>query len=75
MDMFEHKSKEQMKQEAPLAARMRPATFNEFVGQEHLRGEGRVLRKVIEAMNLIYEQDGFLLVEFAAFLSLSYYPA
>jgi len=52
MDMFEHKSKEQMKEEAPLAARMRPATFNDFVGQEHLIGEGRVLRKVIEAGQL-----------------------
>ncbi len=52
MDMFEHKSKEQMKEEAPLAARMRPATFNDFVGQEHLIGGGRVLRKVIEAGQL-----------------------
>jgi replication-associated recombination protein RarA len=33
MDMFEHKSKEQMKEEAPLAARMRPANFSDFVGQ------------------------------------------
>ena len=52
MDMFEHKSKEQMKGEAPLAARMRPATFNDFVGQEHLIGKGRVLREVIEAGQL-----------------------
>ena len=52
MDMFEHKLEEQIKEEAPLAARMRPATFNDFVGQEHLIGEGRVLRKVIEAGQL-----------------------
>jgi len=52
MDMFEHKLEEQMNEEAPLAARMRPATFNDFVGQEHLIGEGRVLRKVIEAGQL-----------------------
>jgi putative ATPase len=32
----------------PLAARMRPRSFVEFVGQEHLVGEGRVLRKSIE---------------------------
>jgi putative ATPase len=37
---------------APLAARMRPQTFDEFVGQEHLVGEGRVLRKCIEADQL-----------------------
>ncbi|MBM4454546.1 MAG: replication-associated recombination protein A [Chloroflexi bacterium] len=33
----------------PLAARMRPRSFAEFVGQQHLVGEGRVLRKCIEA--------------------------
>ncbi|MFQ5861175.1 MAG: replication-associated recombination protein A, partial [Dehalococcoidia bacterium] len=36
-------------QEAPLAARMRPLTFDEFVGQEHLVGPDRVLRRAIEA--------------------------
>jgi putative ATPase len=35
--------------DAPLAARVRPRSFAEFVGQEHLVGEGRVLRKSIEA--------------------------
>lgn len=35
--------------DAPLAARMRPRSFDEFVGQEHVVGEGRVLRKSIEA--------------------------
>jgi len=49
MDMFEHKFEEQRRQEAPLAIRMRPIGFNAFVGQEHLIGEGRVLRKAIEA--------------------------
>ncbi len=33
----------------PLAARMRPATFEEFVGQEHLIGSGKVLRKCVES--------------------------
>jgi putative ATPase len=36
----------------PLAARMRPRSFAEFVGQQHLVGEGRVLRKCIEADKL-----------------------
>ncbi len=49
MDMFEQKSEEQKGKESPLAARMRPAGFHEFVGQEHIIGEGRVLRKAIEA--------------------------
>ena len=37
---------------APLAARMRPRSFAEFVGQEHLIAQGRVLRKCIEADQL-----------------------
>src|SRR5215831_18391739 len=32
----------------PLAARMRPRTLDEFVGQEHLVGPGRILRRAIE---------------------------
>lgn len=41
----------------PLAARMRPRTLDEVVGQEHILGEGRLLRRVIEAdrlTNLIF---------------------
>ncbi|MFC2005274.1 replication-associated recombination protein A [Chloroflexota bacterium] len=52
MDMFEQKAEEQKGRDAPLATRMRPATFHEFVGQEHVAGEGRVLRKAIEAGRL-----------------------
>src|SRR5215210_2324854 len=33
---------------APLAERMRPRSLAEFVGQQHLVGEGRVLRRLIE---------------------------
>ena len=39
MDMFEQKSEEIRGQEAPLATRMRPASFPAFVGQEHLIGK------------------------------------
>ena len=49
MDLFEYQFQQQKGQEAPLAARMRPAALHEFVGQEHLVGEGHVLRKAIEA--------------------------
>jgi putative ATPase len=37
---------------APLAARMRPQTFAEFVGQEHILGPGKLLRRAIEADRL-----------------------
>ena len=36
------------KQTAPWASRLRPATLEEFAGQEHLLGEGRMLRQLIE---------------------------
>src|SRR3989441_11050441 len=36
----------------PLAARMRPRDLDEFVGQAHLVGEGRVLRKAMDAGQL-----------------------
>src|SRR2546423_15405369 len=34
---------------APLAARMRPRTLDEFVGQQHILGPGQLLRRAIEA--------------------------
>ena len=50
--MFEHQFEKQKEKEAPLAARMRPSTLDNFVGQEHLIGEGRVMRKAIESGQL-----------------------
>ena len=40
---------EQVDRNAPLAKRMRPVTLGEFVGQEHVMGEGKLLRRAIEA--------------------------
>jgi len=45
-DAMEHNARS--KTAAPLADRMRPRTLSEFVGQQHLVGEGRVLRRLIE---------------------------
>lgn len=39
-------------QTGPLAARMRPSNLNEFVGQKHLVGDGRILKKAIEGGRL-----------------------
>ncbi len=33
---------------APLASRLRPSSLEDFVGQEHLLGKGRMLRQLIE---------------------------
>jgi len=52
MDMFKHQFEKQKEKEAPLAARMRPTNFHDFVGQGHLVGEGHVLRKAIESGQL-----------------------
>jgi putative ATPase len=52
MDLFSHAAQERMRQEAPLAARMRPRTLDEFVGQEHIVGPGRLLRRAIQADQL-----------------------
>jgi putative ATPase len=51
-DLFDHAMQERMKSEAPLAARMRPRMLEEFVGQEHIIGEGKLLRRAIEADRL-----------------------
>lgn len=47
MNLFEHSRQQQLRQEAPLAARMRPRTLDEFIGQEQIIGEGRLLRRAI----------------------------
>jgi putative ATPase len=52
MDLFDQKIQESLKKEAPLAARMRPRTLDEFVGQEHIIAPGHVLRRAIESGQL-----------------------
>jgi len=48
-DLFGKKGKEFFEREAPLADRMRPRAIEEFVGQEHLLGQGKILRQAIES--------------------------
>jgi putative ATPase len=52
MDLFDHSLEEQLKQQAPLAARMRPRTLDDIVGQGHILGEGSLLRRAIQADRL-----------------------
>lgn len=51
-DLFEAGLNARLAAQAPLAARMRPRTLDEVVGQEHLLGPGRPLRGLIEADRL-----------------------
>jgi putative ATPase len=48
MELFEDPSPEVSPTQPPLAERMRPSTLQDFVGQPHLLGEGRLLRRAIE---------------------------
>ncbi|HEX8702145.1 MAG TPA: replication-associated recombination protein A, partial [Myxococcaceae bacterium] len=48
MDLFDHAGQKDREAQAPLAERMRPTSLAEFLGQEHLTGEGRFLRRAIE---------------------------
>lgn len=52
MDLFDQAQAERLKKDAPLAARMRPRTLDEFIGQEHIIGPGRLLRRSIQADQL-----------------------
>ena len=49
MDLF---SSSVSRSEEPLAARMRPRTLDEYAGQEHILGKGRLLRRAIQADQL-----------------------
>ena len=46
MDLF---TKEKTKQKEPLAVRMRPKTLDDFIGQEHILGKDKLLRRLIES--------------------------
>lgn len=52
MDLFDHSMQEDLERTAPLAARLRPRTLDDFVGQDHIIGEGRLLRRAIVADRL-----------------------
>jgi putative ATPase len=52
MDLFDQARERVLEQKAPLAARMRPRTLEEFVGQRHVLGPGRLLRRAIQADQL-----------------------
>jgi putative ATPase len=51
-ELFKKKEAEVFKRESPLADRMRPRSLEEFVGQDHLLGQGKVLRQAIESDHL-----------------------
>jgi len=49
VDLFDHKIANSLNKSAPLAARMRPRDFSDFVGQDHVIGKNTPLRQSLEA--------------------------
>ena len=49
MDLFEYMRSTNMEKDSPLAARMRPRTLDEVVGQEHIIGKDKLLYRAIQA--------------------------
>ena len=52
MDLFEYARELNKDKESPLAGRMRPATLDEVVGQEHIIGKDKLLYRAIKADRL-----------------------
>ena len=52
LSLFESSEAENRRKAAPLAARMRPGTLEEFVGQQHFLGQGKLLWRLIQADRL-----------------------
>jgi putative ATPase len=52
MDLFEYMSENTKKKDSPLAARMRPRSIDEIVGQEHILGKDKLLYRAIKADKL-----------------------
>src|SRR3954463_5920545 len=52
MDLFAESRRKNVERAQPLAARMRPRTLDEFAGQRHFLGKGKLLRRMLEADRL-----------------------
>jgi putative ATPase len=52
MDLFADSRRKNLERVAPLAVRMRPRSLDEFAGQSHFLGEGKLLRRMLEADRL-----------------------
>lgn len=52
MSLFENQERNNLDQAKPLASRMRPRTLDEFIGQKHILGEDKLLRRLLKADRL-----------------------
>lgn len=49
MDLFDYMNTQENNQSAPLAERMKPKNIDDLIGQQHILGEGKLLRRMIQA--------------------------
>ena len=49
MDLFELNRQRELSKNAPLADRLRPSSLDKYIGQEHLVGQGKIIRRMIKA--------------------------
>ncbi len=52
MELFDSPTKQEQRASTPLAERMRPLSLDEFIGQQHLLGPGKLLREVVDGGKL-----------------------
>ena len=52
MDLFDYMREQNREKESPLASRLRPATLDEMVGQQHIIGKDKLLYRAIKADKL-----------------------
>lgn len=50
--LFDQQEQSNLEEARPLAARMRPQNLDEFIGQSHFLGEGKLLRRMLKADRL-----------------------
>ena len=53
LDLFDQGNSGNVKDAAPLAERMRPQNIYEYIGQQHLLGEGCLLRRAIDRKSVV----------------------
>ena len=49
MDLFELNRQRELEKSAPLADRLRPKNLSDYIGQDHLVGDGKIISRMIKA--------------------------
>ena len=49
---------QEIEQNAPLASRLRPENLDDYIGQEHLVGKGKILRQMLDTDRITSQDQG-----------------